>query len=235
METVLKIQGVSKNFNDFDTVLHEINLSFFAQTFNVILGQSGCGKSTLINIMSGLMKPTRGNVYYKDLDISHAEQKEIIELRRYKFSNIFQDYLLLSELTVRENIELGKTGRAHDLEYSELTERLGIETLAERFPNELSGGQQQRVSIARAMIKNPEILFCDEATGALDETNSKLVVDYLKELNKTYGTIIIFSTHNLKISTVADRIITMKDGLIEDDYQNPFPQPTFRNDIRRFP
>lgn len=234
MENVLKIQGVSKNFNDFDTVLQEINLSFFAHTFNVILGQSGCGKSTLINIMSGLMKPTRGNVYYKDLNISHAEQKEIIELRRYKFSNIFQDYLLLSELTVRENIELGKTGGTHDLEYSELTERLGIETLGDRFPNELSGGQQQRVSIARAMIKNPEVLFCDEATGALDETNSKLVVDYLKELNKTYGTTIIFSTHNLKISTVADRIITMKDGLIEDDYQNPFPQSSFRNDIGRF-
>ena len=224
MEAVLKLQNISKKFNDFDTVLQEINLSFFAHTFNVILGQSGCGKSTLINIMSGLMKPTRGNVYYKDLDISHAEQKEMIQFRRYNFSNIFQDYLLLSELTVRENIELGKTGNAHDLEYRELIERLGIETLADRFPNELSGGQQQRVSIARAMIKNPEILFCDEATGALDEHNSKQVVDYLKELNKTYGTLIIFSTHNHKISTVADRIIVMKDGLIENDYLNTSPR-----------
>ncbi|WP_338653262.1 ABC transporter ATP-binding protein [Lysinibacillus sp. Y5S-8] len=224
MEAVLKLQNISKKFNDFDTVLQEINLSFFAHTFNVIFGQSGCGKSTLINIMSGLMKPTRGNVYYKDLDISHAEQKEMIQFRRYNFSNIFQDYLLLSELTVRENIELGKTGNAHDLEYRELIARLGIETLADRFPNELSGGQQQRVSIARAMIKNPEILFCDEATGALDEHNSKQVVDYLKELNKTYGTLIIFSTHNLKLSTVADRIIVMKDGLIEDDYLNTSPR-----------
>ncbi|HBT70874.1 MAG TPA: ABC transporter ATP-binding protein [Lysinibacillus sp.] len=224
MEAVLKLQNISKKFNDFDTVLQEINLSFFAHTFNVILGQSGCGKSTLINIMSGLMKPTRGNVYYKDLDISHAEQKEMIQFRRYNFSNIFQDYLLLSELTVRENIELGKTGNAQDLEFRELIARLGIETLADRFPNELSGGQQQRVSIARAMIKNPEILFCDEATGALDEHNSKQVVDYLKELNKTYGTLIIFSTHNLKISTVADRIIVMKDGLIEDDYLNTSPR-----------
>lgn len=224
MEAVLKLQNISKKFNDFDTVLQEINLSFFALTFNVILGQSGCGKSTLINIMSGLMKPTRGNVYYKDLDISHAEQKEMIQFRRYNFSNIFQDYLLLSELTVRENIELGKTGNAQDLEFRELIARLGIETLADRFPNELSGGQQQRVSIARAMIKNPEILFCDEATGALDEHNSKQVVDYLKELNKTYGTLIIFSTHNLKISTVADRIIVMKDGLIEDDYLNTSPR-----------
>jgi putative ABC transport system ATP-binding protein len=224
MEAVLKLQNISKKFNDFDTVLQEINLSFFAHTFNVILGQSGCGKSTLINIMSGLMKPTRGKVYYKDLDISHAEQKEMIQFRRYNFSNIFQDYLLLSELTVRENIELGKTGNAQDLEFRELIARLGIETLADRFPNELSGGQQQRVSIARAMIKNPEILFCDEATGALDEHNSKQVVDYLKELNKTYGTLIIFSTHNLKISTVADRIIVMKDGLIEDDYLNTSPR-----------
>jgi len=131
MEAVLKLQNISKKFNDFDTVLQEINLSFFAHTFNVILGQSGCGKSTLINIMSGLMKPTRGNVYYKDLDISHAEQKEMIQFRRYNFSNIFQDYLLLSELTVRENIELGKTGNAQDLEFRELIARLGIETLAD--------------------------------------------------------------------------------------------------------
>lgn len=226
MEAVLNIQSISKKFNDYDTILQDINLSFFANTFNVLLGQSGSGKSTLINIISGLMKPSRGNVYYKGFNISHADKKEVLHLRRSKFSNIFQEYLLLSHLTVRENIELGKTGSTHDLQYSELSERLGIETLADRYPNELSGGQQQRVSIARAMIKNPEILFCDEATGALDEKNSKNVVDFLKEINRMYGTIIIFSTHNLKISQVADRIITLKDGLIEDDNLNPNPRST---------
>ncbi|TCL57687.1 putative ABC transport system ATP-binding protein [Kineothrix alysoides] len=223
MSEILKTVNISKKFNSFETALKEVSLTFKSGMFHVILGQSGSGKSTLINIMSSLLKPTSGKIFYGEEEITNLSKKERLILRHEKFSNIFQEYFLLSELTVKENIELGKSAQDKNISYEEIMQHLDIVHLDKRFPYELSGGQRQRAAIARAIIKNPDVLFCDEATGALDEENSKKIVSYLKEINKKYGTTIIFSTHNIKISKMADRIITMKDGAVISDIQNRTP------------
>lgn len=223
MQEILSVVDITKRFNSFESAIKEVTLNFIAGTFTVILGQSGSGKSTLINIMSSLLQPTNGKVYYRNKSITNISKKEQLNLRHEKFSNIFQEYFLLPELTVKENIELGKSSRSNNILCKEVMQQLDIENLENRFPFELSGGQRQRTAIARAIIKNPDILFCDEATGALDEENSKKVVSYLKELNYKYGTTVIFSTHNVKISKMADRIITMKDGVVINDIQNHTP------------
>lgn len=223
MQEILSVVDITKQFNSFESAIKEVTLNFISGTFIVILGQSGSGKSTLINIMSSLLHPTNGKVYYRNKAITNISKKEQLNLRHEKFSNIFQEYFLLPELTVKENIELGKSSKSNNIPYKEIMQQLDIEDLEDRFPFELSGGQRQRTAIARAIIKNPDILFCDEATGALDEENSKKVVSYLKELNYKYGTTVIFSTHNVKISKMADRIITMKDGVVINDIQNHTP------------
>lgn len=223
MPEIIKAVNICKKFNPFETVLKDVSLNIERGMFHVLLGQSGSGKSTLINIMSSLLQPTSGEVFYDGKDITNLSKQAQLRLRREKFSNIFQEYFLLSELTARENIELGKSENDTNISYQEVMQQLDMLHLEKRFPYELSGGQRQRVSIARAIIKNPDVLFCDEATGALDEENSKNVVSYLKEINIKYGTTIIFSTHNVKISKMADSIITMKDGMVINNIQNHVP------------
>lgn len=223
MSKILKAQHITHKFNPMENALEDVSISFQSGSFTVLLGQSGSGKSTLINIMSGLLRPTEGAVFYENRDITAIPKKEQLRLRHEKFSNIFQEYFLLPELTVKENIELGRSSQHSDLSYEEIVKQLDIRELEERFPYELSGGQRQRTAIARALMKNPALLFCDEATGALDEENSKNVVSYLREINKRYGTTVIFSTHNIKIPKMADRIITMKDGTVTSDAENPSP------------
>lgn len=176
MSKILSVTNVSHQFNSLEMALNGVTLDFEKGKFYVVLGQSGSGKSTLINIMSSLLQPTCGEVFYNGKDITKLAKKEQLELRRNKFSNIFQEYFLLSELTVKENVEMGSSSLDSRISYQEVMEQLNIASLQNRYPYELSGGQRQRVSIARAIIKNPEILFCDEATGALDEENSKNVV-----------------------------------------------------------
>lgn len=212
-----------KNFGK-QTVLRGINYSVNQGTFNVILGQSGSGKSTLLNILSGLMRPSQGIVTIDDNDVYGSDDDVMFHLRRNTISNIFQDYLLLPDLTVAENIRLGESEDGIDsLLFQQLLQLLGIEELLNAFPNELSGGQQQRVAIARAVIKKPKVIFCDEATGALDEDNSKAVVSLLHKVKALYQTSIVFTTHNSKIGKTADRITVLRDGRIYDDYQNRNP------------
>lgn len=230
MSKIITISNVSHRFNSFEMALNGVTLDIERGKFHVILGQSGSGKSTLINIMSSLLQPTCGAVFYDGKDITKLTKKEQLALRRNKFSNIFQEFFLLSELTVKENVELGNFSLDTQISYQEIMQQLDIAHLESRYPYELSGGQRQRVSIARAIIKNPEILFCDEATGALDEENSKNVVSYLKEINIKYGTTLVFSTHNIKISKMADRIITMKDGMLVSNIPNTIPTLVFNID-----
>jgi putative ABC transport system ATP-binding protein len=205
-------------------VLKGINYSIKSATFNVILGQSGSGKSTLMNILSGLMKPSRGRVVIEDKDIYGDDGSALIYLRRNTVSNIFQNYLLMPDLTSVENIRLGESEKGFDRDFfQEVLELLGIEKLQDHFPNMLSGGQQQRLAIARAVIKKPRIIFCDEATGALDEENSKSVVALLHKIKKLYSTSIVFTTHNTKIGKTADRITVLRDGAVSEDYANNNP------------
>lgn len=204
-----------------------VQLEVEENTFTVILGPSGSGKSTLLNIMSGMLKPTAGRVWFRGEEVTSLRENDLAKWKRNHVGNIFQNYLLLENLTVRENIEIGKRQKPaadeENLNFDELVKMLQIEDLLDKFPGQLSGGQQQRVAIARAVIKKPEVLFCDEATGALDEENSKKVVELLHELKKRYGITILFITHNHQISYTADRVIMIKNGQISHDYVNESP------------
>ena len=150
---ILSISNITKRFNRFETVLKDVTLTFKSSTFTVILGQSGSGKSTLINIMSSLLKPTKGTILYNGKDITNISKKEQLKLRRESFSNIFQEYFLIPELTVKENIELGKSEKNINISYQEIIKQLDIKHLENRFPYQLSGGQRQRTAIAKSNYK----------------------------------------------------------------------------------
>lgn len=222
MKYILKAEQLTKVFANDEKILKGISLEIMQGSFTVMLGPSGSGKTTLLNILCGLLKPTSGKVYYHDKVITDLSGNELATWKRNHIGNIFQNYLLLSNLTVRENIEIGISS-SQPLPFDQVTELLDIKDLLNKFPSELSGGQKQRVAIARAVIKKPGILFCDEATGALDETNSKKVIALLHHLKSTYGITILFITHNLQIAETADRVITLKDGLICKDQLNRNP------------
>lgn len=227
MKTIIKAEGIYKTFQDEEEILKGVQLEVEENTFTVILGPSGSGKSTLLNIMSGMLKPTAGRVWFRGEEVTSLRENDLAKWKRNHVGNIFQNYLLLENLTVRENIEIGKRQKTaadeENLNFDELVKMLQIEDLLDKFPGQLSGGQQQRVAIARAVIKKPEVLFCDEATGALDEENSKKVVGLLHELKKRYGITILFITHNHQISYTADRVIMIKNGQISHDYVNESP------------
>ncbi|MBP3886605.1 MAG: ABC transporter ATP-binding protein [Cellulosilyticum sp.] len=223
MKPILSANGINKVFNNGENVLKGISLEITPNSFTVLLGPSGCGKTTLLNILSGLLKPSSGKVFWGKQEITSCSPNQLADLKRTHIGNIFQNYLLLNNLTVRENIEIGMAPSSSSLPFNQLTKLLEIDHLLDKFPAQLSGGQQQRVAIARAVIKKPDLLFCDEATGALDEANSKKVVALLQDLKNTFGLTILFVTHNLQIAETADRVITLKDGLIEQDYMNRNP------------
>jgi putative ABC transport system ATP-binding protein len=223
MNSILKAKDITKVFNNQEKILKGINLEIKSNSFTVMLGPSGSGKTTLLNILSGLLKPTSGKVWFKDKVITDLSNNQLADWKREHIGNIFQNYLLLNNLTIRENIEIGISPHTTSLPFDQLTHLLEIDTLLDKFPAQLSGGEQQRVAIARAIIKKPDLLFCDEATGALDETNSKKVVSLLQDLKNTFGLTILFVTHNLQIAETADRVVTLKDGLIYHDRINQNP------------
>lgn len=223
MESILRAKEITKVFNKEEKVLKGISLEIMPNSFTVMLGPSGCGKTTLLNVLSGLLKPTSGKVWFAGRIVTDLSDNQLADWKREHIGIIFQNYLLLNNLTVRENIEIGISPHTSPLPFDQLIHLLEIEPLLDKFPAQLSGGQQQRVAIARAIIKKPSLLFCDEATGALDEANSKKVVSLLHDLKNTFGLTILFVTHNLQIAETADRIITLKDGLIYHDRINQNP------------
>jgi len=224
METILTAEKIVKRFHENETVLNGVDLSISSNSFNVILGASGSGKTTLLNIISGLLRPTSGKVLYNGSELTAFNSSQMADLKRNDIGHIFQSYLLLPNLTAEENIRIGMTtSRETSLPFGEITAMLGIDDILHKFPSQLSGGQQQRVSVARAIIKNPKILFCDEATGALDEENSRRVIKLLHSIKQQYGVTVVFITHNLRIADTAERVITMKDGRIHHDRRNHAP------------
>lgn len=222
MKPILIAENIKKEFNR-EEILHGVSLSIMENTFTAILGPSGSGKTTLLNVLSGLLKPASGKVRYKDRDITNMSEKQLADWKRSEVGNVFQNYLLLNNLTARENILIGISPNKAPLPFDKLTSILEIDTILDKFPAQLSGGQQQRVALARAVIKKPSILFCDEATGSLDEANSKKVVELLHTLKSTFGITILFTTHNLQIAKTANRVVTIKDGLLFDDRINNNP------------
>ena len=222
MNNILKVENVTKDF-DKEKVLKGISLEVAANSFTAILGPSGSGKSTFLNVISGLMKPSSGKVIYENQVISAYKESELADWKRNEVGHIFQNYLLLENLTVEENIRIGIKANGEGFSFDRLVKILELEDLLDKYPTQISGGQQQRVAIARAIIKCPKILFCDEATGALDEANSKKVVELLHKVKKELGVTILFTTHNLEIAKTADRVITIRDGQIVKDIKNENP------------
>lgn len=203
--------------------LSEVSLKIKQGDFIVILGASGSGKSTLLNVLSSLETADNGHLSYNGESIIDLNESGGIEFRRKYVGFIFQHYHLLSDLTVLENIQVGAYLGKEKVDLDELMEQLGITELKNKRPYEISGGQQQRVAIARALAKKPDILFCDEPTGALDEKTGKLILKYIKKMNAENHTTIIMVTHTQGIGAMASRIIRMNSGKIIEDIVNESP------------
>ncbi len=229
-EYVIDLRGVCKYYSNgvmTSKVLNGIDLRLRPGELTVILGPSGSGKTTLLNIISGMDRATSGRTIVANTDLINLNNTQLTEFRRANVGYIFQQYGLLPNLTVRENIEIGaflQPDPAKRLDIDELLRSTGMHRFRDRLPSELSGGQQQRVSILRAIAKNPKIIFGDEPTGALDETMTQVVLDQFVKVNKEYGTTIILVTHNPLIAELATCVIRVHDGKIKSVERNPSPK-----------
>ncbi len=186
----------------------------------VLLGPSGSGKSTLLNILGGLDVPTSGRVFFRDWELTDADEAELTRYRRRHVGFVFQFYNLIPSLTARENVALVTEIAEDPLEPAEALGLVGLAERLDHFPAQLSGGEQQRVAIARAVAKRPEVLLCDEPTGALDFETGKLVLDVIDRVNRELGTTTAVITHNQPIAAMADRVISLADGRIASERHN---------------
>ena len=196
------------------------NLELYRGEFAVLLGPSGSGKSTLLNILGGLDVPTSGSVRYRDRDLSRYDDTALTRYRREHVGFVFQFYNLIPSLTARENVALVTEISRNPMNPQEALELVGLGHRLDHFPSQLSGGEQQRVAIARAVAKQPEVLLCDEPTGALDVTTGITVLEVLDRVNRELGTTTAVITHNATISAMADRVITLSDGRIGSIHSN---------------
>ncbi|HET7650730.1 MAG TPA: ABC transporter ATP-binding protein [Gammaproteobacteria bacterium] len=205
--------------------LRGIDLDLYAGEFAVLLGASGSGKSTLLNILGGLDTPTGGTVHYADHVLSQANDRELTRFRREHVGFVFQFYNLIPSLTARENVAIVTEIASHPLTPEHALEVVGLGERLDHFPAQLSGGEQQRVAIARAIAKNPDVLLCDEPTGALDSKTGILVLEALERVNRELGTTTVVITHNVVIGEMADRVIHLSDGRIAGITSNPVRRP----------
>lgn len=194
--------------------LHDVNLDIVRGEFVVLLGASGSGKSTLLNILGGLDVPTSGEVRFADHALSGASESELTAYRREHVGFVFQFYNLIPSLTVRENVALVTDIAPHPMPIDEAIALVGLTPRQHHFPAQLSGGEQQRVAIARAIVKRPEVLLCDEPTGALDYQTGKMVLEVIARINAELGTTAVVITHNAAIAAMADRVVYLVDGTI---------------------
>lgn len=219
----LEVNGLKKSFGSGDTrqdVLKGLDFTVGKGEFCVLLGPSGSGKSTLLNILGGIDEADGGEIIINGDKLSRMDEKGLTQYRRRHLGYVFQMYNLIPNLNVKENIETGAYLSDAPLDIDELLKILGLYEHRHKLPNQLSGGQQQRVSIGRAIVKNPDILLCDEPTGALDYTTSKEILQLIEDVNKKYGNTIIMVTHNEAIKQMADHIIKLRDGKIRRDELN---------------
>ncbi len=219
----LELEDIRKSYGEKEyrvEVLKGISLSVEKGEFVVLLGPSGSGKSTLLNIIGGIDHPDEGKIIVDGKILKDMNEAEMNRYRRQHLGYIFQMYNLIPNLTVRENIETGAFLSKNPLDIDELIEVLGLSAHADKLPAQLSGGQQQRTSIGRAIVKNPDILLCDEPTGALDYQTSKEIMKLIERVNQTYHTTIIMVTHNDAFKDIADRVIRLRDGQARKNYRN---------------
>lgn len=200
--------------------LDAVNLSLYEGEFVVLLGASGSGKSTLLNILGGLDTPTKGRVLFRDKDISTMSEDELTQFRRQHIGFVFQFYNLIPSLTAGENIALVTDIAREPMPPVEAMRLVGLAERMDHFPAQLSGGEQQRVAIARAIAKKPDVLLCDEPTGALDFKTGRVVLEAISNVNLSLGTTTVVITHNAAIAGMADRVIEMRDGNIITDRLN---------------
>jgi putative ABC transport system ATP-binding protein len=195
--------------------LRQVDLDIYAGEFVVLLGPSGSGKSTLLNILGGLDRPSSGEVYFGQQNLTAASDRQLTRFRRQFIGFIFQFYNLIPSLTATENVALVTDLAAHSMPPRLALELVGLGDRSQHFPAQLSGGEQQRVAIARAIAKRPQVLLCDEPTGALDYSTGKRVLEVLARVNQELGTTVVIITHNTGIGAMGDRVITLRDGQIQ--------------------
>lgn len=216
----ITIRNISRGYGQGESAvkaLDDVSLDISKGEVCVILGPSGSGKSTLLNMIGGLDRVDSGSITVDGLEISALNKKQLTDYRREKLGMVFQAYNLIPELNVIENVRVVKDIAKETLDETELLQVLGLEKHMTHFPSELSGGQQQRCSIARALVKNPALLLCDELTGALDSASTRDVLKVLQAINERYNTTIIMITHDERISGMADRLVRIRDGRVVEN------------------
>ena len=223
MNVFLEIKNIKKHFGEGESrveVLKGIDIEIEKGEFCVLLGPSGSGKSTLLNIIGGIDAADEGYISINGEKTADMNEKALTLYRRKHLGYIFQMYNLIPNLNIKENIEVGAYLSDNTLDVDDLLKTLGLYEHRHKLPNQLSGGQQQRTAIGRAIVKNPDILLCDEPTGALDYNTSKEILQLIEDVNKKYGNTIIMVTHNDAIKQMADRVVKLRDGMIRKNYLN---------------
>lgn len=222
---MIRLKGIRKSYNGRE-VLKGIDLEIADQDYLVILGASGSGKSTLLNVLSGLEKPDSGHVYYGEEDLSKLTEAQLTAFRRAQIAFIFQQYFLLPNLTVEQNVKMG-ANLAGNQDYVRILEALGLGDKLQHYPSQLSGGEQQRVAIARALAKRPNVLFLDEPTGALDEATGRQILAYISSLQEELGFTLVMVTHNANIAQMAKTIVHINSGQIQSLETNSQPKTAY--------
>ena len=224
----LNLKDIKKSYGEGEgrqAVLRGITFELKAGDICVLLGPSGSGKSTLLNIIGGIDTADSGSVTIGDHTIERMTDTELSEYRRDHLGFVFQSYNLIPNLTVKENIEVGAYLSDDPLPLDELIRTLGLWEHRDKTPNQISGGQQQRTAIGRAIVKNPDILLCDEPTGALDYNTSKEILHLIETVNHKYGSTVVLVTHNDALKQMADRVIVLHDGQVRENYRNETKTP----------
>mgnify|MGYP000951042689 FL=1 len=222
---MIRLKEICKSYNGRE-VLRGINLEIADRDYLVILGASGSGKSTLLNVLSGLEKPDSGHVYFGEEDLSQLTEGQLTAFRRAQTAFIFQQYFLLPNLTVEQNVKMG-ANLAGNQDYVQILEALGLGDKLQYYPSQLSGGEQQRVAIARALAKRPRVLFLDEPTGALDEATGRQILAYISSLQEELGFTLVMVTHNTNIAQMAKAVVHINSGQIQSIETNSQPKTAY--------
>lgn len=226
MEPIMELRKVSKTYLMGEVevkALIDADMEIYPGELLVVLGPSGSGKSTMLNIIGGMDTASKGQVIFKGKDLGLLSPAELTQYRRERIGFVFQHYNLMPDLTALENVEMSTEIATRPFDPLEILKQVGLVGREEHFPSQLSGGEQQRVAIARAIAKNPDVLLCDEPTGALDFETGIKVLRLLKEINQQQGKIVIIITHNAAIADMAQRVIKMRSGKIDQIIHNPNP------------
>jgi putative ABC transport system ATP-binding protein len=228
MDVLLKLEGVGRTYHMGEVqveALKATDLEIYQGEKLVILGPSGSGQSTMLNILGGMDAPSSGTVYFRQTPVDYRREAALTRYRRKQVGFIFQFYNLIHDLTAEENVALAAELAENPLSVREVMKAVGLSDRMNSFPAQMSGGEQQRVSIARALIKNPPFLLCDEPTGALDDETGRSVLKLLAEINKERGTTLIMVTHNTPLAGMADRVVRMRSGRVGEVKVNEHPLP----------